>query len=234
LKQISKRLTYANVMSSLAVFLVLGGATAFAATKIGANELKANSVKTGKIVKEAVTAGKLKKNAVTNTKLASGAVTTDKLAADAVTGDKANESTFGTVPSANNANNANTVGGNTVKAVNFAVEPVVGPTQILNLNGFTLTASCPNSTGLSVVANGPTGSRVQSSSDNGAEIKNVVVNEALKPTSNTQLLEQDKDLVRGHTEFYLGDGGRNVSVIWEATSFPVNGPDCTFTGYAIG
>ena len=35
MKQIRKRLTYANVMSSIAVFLVLGGATAFAAKKIG-------------------------------------------------------------------------------------------------------------------------------------------------------------------------------------------------------
>ena len=31
MKPIRKRLTYANVMSSIAVFLVLGGATAFAA-----------------------------------------------------------------------------------------------------------------------------------------------------------------------------------------------------------
>ena len=65
MNQIRKRLTYANVMSSLAVFLILGGATAFAAIKkIGANELKANSIKTGKIVKEAVTAGKIKNGAV--------------------------------------------------------------------------------------------------------------------------------------------------------------------------
>ncbi len=109
MKQIHKRLTYANVMSSIAVFLILGGATAFAATKIGANELKANAVKTGKIVKEAVTAGKLKNGAVTNAKIAAGAVTTDKLANDAVTGDKAKESTFSQVPS---AANADTVGGN--------------------------------------------------------------------------------------------------------------------------
>jgi hypothetical protein len=93
-KQIRQRLTYANVMSSIAVFLILGGATAFAATKIGANQLKANSVKTGKIVKEAVTAGKIK----------NGAVTTNKLANDAVTGQKAKESTFGEVPLAANAN----------------------------------------------------------------------------------------------------------------------------------
>jgi hypothetical protein len=85
LKQIRRHLSYANVMSSLAVFLILGGATAVAATKIGANELKANSVKTGKIVKEAVTAGKLKKNAVTTEKIADGAVTTPKLADNAIT-----------------------------------------------------------------------------------------------------------------------------------------------------
>jgi hypothetical protein len=101
LKQIRKRLTYANVMSSLAVFLILGGATAFAAIKkVGANEIKANSIKTGKIVKEAVTAGKIKKNAVTESRIADGAVTTNKIANDAVTGDKLKESSLGTVPNA--------------------------------------------------------------------------------------------------------------------------------------
>jgi hypothetical protein len=104
LKQIRKRLTYANVMSSLAVFLILGGATAFAAIKkVGANEIKANSIKTGKIVKEAVTAGKLKNGAVTESKIADGAVTTNKIANDAVTGDKVKESSLGQVPSALNA-----------------------------------------------------------------------------------------------------------------------------------
>jgi hypothetical protein len=35
MRKLSSKLTYANVMSSLAVFLVLSGATAFAAAKIG-------------------------------------------------------------------------------------------------------------------------------------------------------------------------------------------------------
>jgi hypothetical protein len=84
-KQIRQRLTYANVMSSIAVFLVLGGATAFAATKIGANELKANSIKTGKIVKEAVTTSKLKNDSVITSKIANGAISSTKLAGGAVT-----------------------------------------------------------------------------------------------------------------------------------------------------
>jgi hypothetical protein len=86
--QIRKQLTYANVMSSLAVFLILGGATALAATKIGANQLKANSVKTGKIVKEAVTTSKIKNEAVTTSKLKNEAVTESKLQNNAVTGAK--------------------------------------------------------------------------------------------------------------------------------------------------
>lgn len=96
MKQIRNRLTYANVMSSLAVFLVLGGATAFAASKIGANQLKANSVKTGKIVKEAVTTSKIKNNAVNTAKITDGAVT----------GAKADEASFGQVPSAKTAETA--------------------------------------------------------------------------------------------------------------------------------
>ncbi len=71
MKQIRKRLTYANVMSSLAVFLVLGGATAFAATQDRRQRsCKANSVTTGKIKKEAVTAAKIKNSAITTSKIA--------------------------------------------------------------------------------------------------------------------------------------------------------------------
>ncbi len=106
MKQLRGRLTYANVMSSIAVFLVLGGATAFAASKIGANQLKANSVKTGKIVKEAVTTAKIKKNAVNNSKIADGSVTTSKIANDAVTGEKVSEGSLGQVPKAALAVNA--------------------------------------------------------------------------------------------------------------------------------
>jgi hypothetical protein len=104
LKQIRTRLTYANVMSSLAVFLILGGATAFAAVKkIGANEIKANSIKTGKIVKEAVTQGKIKTSAVTEAKIADGAVTNKKLADNAVTTNKIADNAVSTGKIANDA-----------------------------------------------------------------------------------------------------------------------------------
>jgi hypothetical protein len=74
------RLTYANVMATIAVFIALGGAS-YAALK-----LPKNSVGTKQIKKNAVTTAKIKKGAVT--------------------GGKINLSTLGTVPSATNAANA--------------------------------------------------------------------------------------------------------------------------------
>ena len=90
---VRKRLTYANVMSSIAVFLVLGGATAFAASNLGKNSVGSKQLK-----KNAVTAAKLKKNAVTGAKIKPGSVT----------GAKIDESTLGPVPSAATAVSAAT------------------------------------------------------------------------------------------------------------------------------
>ncbi len=52
MKQLKRHLSYANVMSTIAVFLLLGGATAVAAKKqtqkIGTTQLKASAVTTNK------------------------------------------------------------------------------------------------------------------------------------------------------------------------------------------
>ena len=82
MKQIRKRVTYANVMSSIAVFLVLGGGAAYAAKKIGSNEIKGNSITTGKLKKNAVTASKIKQNSITTAKIKNGAVTGPKVNLD--------------------------------------------------------------------------------------------------------------------------------------------------------
>jgi hypothetical protein len=92
LKQLRKRVTYANVMSSIAVFLVIGGATAFAAlgkNTVGSKQLKANAVTTKKIKKEAVTAKKVKKGTLTGTQI--------------------NLAKLGTVPSATHAASADSI-----------------------------------------------------------------------------------------------------------------------------
>jgi hypothetical protein len=64
------RLTYANVVATLALFLALGGATAFAASQLGKN-----SVGSKQLRKNSVTAAKIKNGAVTQAKIATSVQT---------------------------------------------------------------------------------------------------------------------------------------------------------------
>jgi hypothetical protein len=110
-KQIRKRLTYANVMSTIAVFLMVGGASAFAAAQlaknsVGTKQLKNNAVTSAKIKKEAVAAAKIKNGAVGESKLTDGAVTTNKLGTNSVKSDKLADSSVTTGKLADSAVNA--------------------------------------------------------------------------------------------------------------------------------
>jgi hypothetical protein len=130
---LSRHLTYANVVSTLALAVALGLGSAYAASQlgpktVGAKQLRPGAVTADKIRKHAVTAPKLEALAVKKGKIANGAisaeklaagaviasklpnevVSTEKIAADAVTGAKVNEASLGQVPSANLANFATT------------------------------------------------------------------------------------------------------------------------------
>jgi hypothetical protein len=93
LKRIRGKLTYANVISTLALFLVLSGGAAIAANQleknsVGAKQIKAGSIGTGKLKAGAVKGGKLADGAVTTPKLADGAATVGKIADGAINGAK--------------------------------------------------------------------------------------------------------------------------------------------------
>jgi hypothetical protein len=80
MRAVGRRLTYANVVATLALFLALSGGVVWAAGKIGAKNLKANAVTAGKIKRNAVTNAKIRGNAVTAAKIKAGAVDLTKLA----------------------------------------------------------------------------------------------------------------------------------------------------------
>ena len=95
------RLTFANVVSLMALFIALsGGAYALTIPKasVGAKQLKKN----------AVTAPKIKRNAVTSPKVRNGSLAGADVRNDSLTGDDLDESTIGRVPSADTANFAST------------------------------------------------------------------------------------------------------------------------------
>jgi hypothetical protein len=109
LAQIRKRLTYANVVASLALFIALGGvavAAGLAKNSVGTKQLKPNAVTAAKIKNGAVTAHKLGSRAVTAAKVAAnsisssalqdGAVIAAKLAKNSVTNAAITNGTVGT------------------------------------------------------------------------------------------------------------------------------------------
>ncbi|HTR74891.1 MAG TPA: hypothetical protein VMH33_06470 [Solirubrobacterales bacterium] len=101
MKRFRPRLTYANVIASLALFIALGGAAVAAGlpkNSVGAKQLKngavtakkigKQAVTSGKIAPQAVVAGKLGANAVLPGNLGAGIISTDKISASAVTAEK--------------------------------------------------------------------------------------------------------------------------------------------------
>jgi hypothetical protein len=156
-KRIRPRLTYANAMSTIAVFLVLGGATAFAA-------LGKHTVGAGQLKKNAVSAGKIRKGAVTGAKIRKSAVTTVKIRDHAVTAAKLDLSALPPVPAATTATNADTVDGQSVTRV-FGSTAAGQTEDVATIAGFTLRATCqandidvllisPAATGGALVAEG--------------------------------------------------------------------------------
>lgn len=63
-EQIQSRLTYANVMATLAVFIALGGGAVYAADKIGGSEIKKKAIKKRHVSPHSITGAKIRKGAV--------------------------------------------------------------------------------------------------------------------------------------------------------------------------
>ena len=101
MRRVRDRLTYANVMSSIAVFMAMSG-VAWAAT------LPKNSVGTAQLKSNAVTSSKIKTGQVASSDLKDKGIVGVDVRDNAITGDDINEGSLGPVPSATSATNADT------------------------------------------------------------------------------------------------------------------------------
>jgi len=208
-------------MSSIAVFLVLGGATAFAASKIGTSQLKASAVTTGKIKKEAVTTAKIKK--------------------DAVTGAKVKESTLGEVPSATNATNAtnagnaNSVAGNTIRKFFYASNETSAKTTILSLDGLTLTASCEGGVPQLIATTSVENSLIHAGGTYGFPVPFYEENDDFDIGEEFNPIFEEFDSVQG-TLTYAQPSGAVVTGVFETEEegFASFETDCVVSGHAIG
>lgn len=78
------RLTYANVVSTLALFLALGSGAAYAASKVQSGDIAPGAVHTSDVFKRAITSGKLAVGAVRSNQIVDGAVGSKQLGDGAV------------------------------------------------------------------------------------------------------------------------------------------------------
>jgi hypothetical protein len=89
MKHLKRRVSYANVVATLALFLAVSGGVVYAAGTLGKN-----SVKSSNIAAKAVKNRNLAKNAVKAKNLAANAVTTAKVKKQAITGGKVKKGTL--------------------------------------------------------------------------------------------------------------------------------------------
>ena len=122
--RIRSRISYSNVIASLALFIALGGAAVAAGHP--EQQRRRQEIKNG-----AVTTKKLRKEAVTGLKIAAGSVTGSKLAGGSVTNSKIAPGAVGVSSLANGAVNASKLANNAVTNSKIA-NGVVGTNKLGN------------------------------------------------------------------------------------------------------
>jgi len=156
LKQLSKHLSFANVMSCLALFLALGGAAyaAKTASKVKTKDLGNGAVTTPKLHNGAVTTAKLRNRSVISSKIAAGNVGTEALAKGAVRSEQLGGQVVTEPKIKNGAVGENKLGSGAVSssklAPNFLAQLLRNVTYVTetsendSLDEKTVTAKCPS------------------------------------------------------------------------------------------
>jgi hypothetical protein len=79
LRKLRQRLTYSNVVATIALVLAVGGGTAYAATKIGTKNIRYHAVTASKVDFNAVTASKVKNGALSGWDIRNNSLRTDDI-----------------------------------------------------------------------------------------------------------------------------------------------------------
>jgi hypothetical protein len=232
LNKLRGRLTYANVMATIAVFIALGGAS-YAAVKlpknsVGPKQLKRSAVTTAKIKNQAVTTEKLAPGAVTP---ADGSIGTAKLADGAVTGTKVADGSLGAADLAAGVLPPDRI---IPISVNTPAEPSPEGTTVLQAEGLSLTVFC-----LDVSAESELGMFWRTATDNAHASR-------LLSAVGIQDFDVDLDFDSGEAfvgnnqlsvpatavTSYLNAAGGSVLVHWSYMATASTGR-CLLNGYAV-
>lgn len=230
----------ALVIACISLFIALGGVGYAAATgSIDGREIKNNSVASKDVKNSSLSGGDVKNSGLKGADVAANSLTGADIAESGLgkvpsAGQADNAATAGSATSANSADTAGSVGGLTLRKVNFQTEENVADAPIASLGGLTLRASC---TASSVTITGRT-----------SVADSTILNEVTDTDDDTT---QSNDLESGGFDvattfdFLDGDDG-NPNMVSFAYSNPngnaVTGqlvvdesaPDCQVVGTLVG
>ncbi len=243
--RIGARVTYANVVSTLALFLAVGGGTAIAlsgSNSVFSDDIAPHQVRSGDIAPGAVGSGKVEDGSLTGEDV-SNASTLGRREID--------EADLGTVPAATRADlaaqavRADSAGGVTPRRIYFSrVDGDGASDPVLDLGGLVLTASCSVGGDLSVVATTTVDhATLESAWTDGsgfgkASDDNFETTEPSPPVISGNG-EEAANPVQGtltYTAPLAGGGRRVVNVVYggdEGIGDPASATDCLFAGTAF-
>jgi hypothetical protein len=225
----SYRPSPAMIVALIALFVALSGTT-YAVTR-----LPSRSVGSSQIKSKAVITRTLKARNVTRTKIARSAIDSSLVQNDSLRGTDILEASLGTVPSASKAVNADKVGGLSVQKFSFRVSAGTASTNVLNVGGLAINASCNSGTNLTVSAStAVSGANIHSGGtfDPGSQ-SFYVENDSFDVGGSFDPLQTGTTFgtnVNGTLVYARPDGGV-VTVEYLANESPAL---CVFAGTAIG
>jgi hypothetical protein len=133
MERLRRQITYANVVSTLALVLAMGGGAVYAAGKIGGDQIK----------KGAIHSFQIKNSQVRRQDIAGGSINSKKVSNESLTGKDIKEDTLGLVPL---AQDARTLNGATLRTVRVSQGDGAGSANVLSVGGLSASLSCPGGT----------------------------------------------------------------------------------------
>jgi hypothetical protein len=248
-----------NVIGYVALFIALSG-TAYAVDgplpgqdQVGSADIINNDVQSADLRDGNVAAADIRTSAVTTGKILDNDVRSTDVLDNGLTGADVNEATLGKVPDADTLDGVDSAGfargPGSIQKVDFRANDGTGLTQILDLGGLQLLATCDSSFGqgpkdlrifwTSTVDNASLGVSYSQFGDPAAHTDYTSDLPTGGTISEGALSTNDDDRTTGTMVYTRPDGG-NVSVAFEAEdsngsagSDPLGGTkDCIFTGTA--
>jgi hypothetical protein len=138
--RIRRHVTYANVASTIALVLALGGGSVYAAGKISGSEIEKGAVRSQQIKNREVKRQDIASGAINSKKVSNQSLRGRDIDDDSLTGHDIQESSLGIVPL------AQALDGATLRTLRASAASGAGPSQVLSESGLVVLLSCPAGT----------------------------------------------------------------------------------------